>query len=379
MNEIVKIIIGADIVPTQGNEKFFSSGEIDKIIDLSLISELQSADYIALNLECPLINNGEKIKKAGPNLKAQENTICGLRLINPYFFTLANNHIMDYGEEGLRKTCDILNKNNIQYGGVGDNLNEIKKYHIASVKRKKIGFYCCVENEFSYATDKGAGANPYDPLSSFDDVKELKKKCDIVIVLYHGGKEHYRFPSPNLRKVFRKFADYGADLVIAQHTHCIGCKEDYNNAVLIYGQGNFVFDDEDDEYWNSSLLVQMEIDINNKIVYRFIPCVKKEHYIEMATNSEANRIIDDFIYRSCKILDDAYVNKKFDELLEREKTEYFYRLSGGFGKLLSVRLLNKLSNYAFLKRMYKNDNKYIVRNCIECESHREVIINMLKE
>ena len=43
---------------------------------------------------------------------------------------------------------------------------------------------------------------------------ELKKQCDYVIVLYHGGKEHYRYPSPYLQKVCRKIVDKGADIVV---------------------------------------------------------------------------------------------------------------------------------------------------------------------
>lgn len=43
-----------------------------------------------------------------------------------------------------------------------------------------------------------AGANPFDVLESFDDVQALKEHCDYVIVLYHGGKEFYRYPSPHV-------------------------------------------------------------------------------------------------------------------------------------------------------------------------------------
>lgn len=76
----------------------------------------------------------------------------------------------------------------------------------------------------------------------------MSNACDYTIVLYHGGKEHYRFPSPNLQKYCRKFIEKGANIVICQHSHCIGCEENYKNGKIIYGQGNFLFDDSDDEY-----------------------------------------------------------------------------------------------------------------------------------
>ena len=88
----------------------------------------------------------------------------------------------------------------------------------------------------------------------------MKAQCDYAIVLYHGGKEYYRYPSPNLQKTCRKLVEKGADLVICQHSHCIGCEEKYQDGTIVYGQGNFLFDHGDNEYWNTSLLVQIKDD-----------------------------------------------------------------------------------------------------------------------
>ena len=63
--------------------------------------------------------------------------------------------------------------------------------------------------------------------------------CNSII---NGGKEHYRYPSPDLQKICRKFIDKGADLVVCQHSHCIGCEEKYNHGTIVYGQWNFLFD-----------------------------------------------------------------------------------------------------------------------------------------
>lgn len=60
-------------------------------------------------------------------------------------------------------------------------------------------------------------------------------------MLYHGGKEYYRYSSPNLQKTCRKMTEKGADLVLCQHSHCIGSYEEYNDSTILYGQGNFIF------------------------------------------------------------------------------------------------------------------------------------------
>ena len=149
----------------------------------------------------------------------------------------------------------------IGYVGAGDNISEACRPYIIGRNGIRVGIYACAEHEFSIAGPETPGANPFDPLDSLDHISALKSRCDYVIVLYHGGKEHYRYPSPYLQKVCRKMAQKGADLVICQHSHCIGCFEVYNGSALIYGQGNFIFDDNgDDKCWQTSLLVRVSID-----------------------------------------------------------------------------------------------------------------------
>jgi len=86
-------------------------------------------------------------------------------------------------------------------------LAEAAKPLLVEQDGKKIGIYACAETEFSIAEDNRAGANPFDPLESLDHIADLKSKCDFVIVLYHGGKELYRFhhlPQEGVQKNCRK-------------------------------------------------------------------------------------------------------------------------------------------------------------------------------
>ena len=187
---MIKIIIGADLVPTTTNYELFNNKDIEQLIGSNLLSILKDADFTIFNLEVPLTDVELPIEKNGPNLIAPTSTIKGLKEINSHFFTLANNHILDQGEDGLISTIECLKKNGIAFAGAGVNLNEAKKPYIFTTEGLTIGIYCCVEHEFSIATTNSCGANPYDPLFSFDDVYDLKQKCDFVVVLYHGGKEH---------------------------------------------------------------------------------------------------------------------------------------------------------------------------------------------
>lgn len=373
----MKILVGGDVVPTVNNEKFFIEGNVNKIIDSKILNILNDADFISLNLEVPLINEEKPISKYGPNLIACEESIRGLKIINPHFFTLANNHILDQGEEGLLKTMKLLEKNNIDYSGVGRSLSEAKKPYIKVINGIRIGIYCCVEHEFSVATATTGGANPFDYIDSFDEVADLRGKVDCLIVLYHGGKEHYRYPSPQLQRICRKFVDKGADFVICQHSHCIGCEESWNVGKIIYGQGNFHFDFLKNEFWMTSLLIEININ-NGRMDINYIPVRMEKGVLKLAEGEDKIGILRSFYMRSEEILEAGYIEKKYLEFAKAMQWEYFSGFLGKFRKNIFFRLLNKLSGYKFapwyLNKQYGDLQRLQIQNYIECEAHRELMI-----
>ena len=337
------IIIGADIGPTKSNIDLFSQGKTEELIGKELKEILDDSSFTIMNLEVPLTDQRSEIVKCGPCLSAPTSTISGLKSINPYFFTLANNHILDQDTQGLLATMECLEKNEIAFAGAGENIVKAKKTFITRVGGLSIGIYCCAEHEFSIALENKPGANPYDPLYSFDDVKSLKENTDIVIVLFHGGKEHYRYPSPELRRIFRKFAEVGGDYIIAQHTHCVGCIERYRGSTLVYGQGNFLFDNSDSEFWKTSVLLEIEIDNGNHSM-KTIPCCKKGNVVRLASSDEEITIMKALDKRSKEIAQLNFVEKKYQEYARDMRKEYYSRLMGKIGRLFIVRAINRITN-----------------------------------
>lgn len=372
-----KCIIGADVVPTESNLNLFAKADIDRLIGKELRNLLYSMNFTIFNLEVPLTDLRTPIKKSGPNLISPTKTIAGLKSIDPYFFTLANNHILDQGEQGLNSTMSLLDKYGIDYAGAGKDLEEAARPYILERDGKKIGIYCCAEHEFTIATETTSGANPFDPLNSLDHIFKLKKKCDYVIVLYHGGKEYYRYPSPYLQKVCRKIIDKGADIVVCQHSHCIGCEEKWHGGTIVYGQGNFLFDADNNEYWNTSLL--LEIKLNDELNVNFIPICKNRNGVRLADEKETELIMTQFYKRSSDILCENFVQDNYSKFAESMSIEYYYRVSGKISKFLPVRIINKATNYALLKLLYSSNERTVLENCLECEAHRELFSQFLKD
>lgn len=367
------ILIAGDLAPTESNLNFFESGDAATLLGEELFYLWSEVDVRIFNLELPLVDHATPIEKCGPNLIAPTKSMNGIKALNPSLVTLANNHILDQGEYGLKSTEQLLIQHHIPYVGAGDRLSEARKPYILNLNGINVGVYACAEHEFTIATDRSPGANPFDPLESLDDIQLLKSKCDYVIVLYHGGKEHYRYPSPNLQKICRKIAAKGADLIVCQHSHCIGCIEQFESSTIIYGQGNFLFDYTDNEYWKTSIIIK--IDIANGINIEYIPIIKTGNTIRIANSTEKKEILDSMIFRSEEIKQDGFIEQSYERFAKRMYSEYLVGMSGNN---LVLRVFNKLSRYKFINLLYSKRSLLWIRNIIECEAHRELFLSHLR-
>ena len=336
------------------------------------------ADYRIFNLEVPLVNETSPIKKCGPNLIAPTKCISAYKAMKIDMLALANNHILDQGKKGLDSSIKVLQEVGISYVGAGQTIKEALKPQIISCGNNKIGIYSCVEHEFTVATENESGANPIDLLETPDHIVELKKQCDYVIVLYHGGKEQYRYPSPDLQKTCRKLVEKGADLVVCQHSHCIGCEEKYLKGRIVYGQGNFLFDRSNSEYWQTSLLIVL----SDNFEVKYVPLKKNKNTVRLAKGYDAANILEQFNLRSEEILDPKKVYQHYDELATYYKN--FYLLSVmKIKRGLLYRIINKLSKGLLEKTIsnaaYNSMYKYTLRNYVECEAHRELLLHNLRK
>ncbi len=374
------ILIAGDMVPTKSNEQLFIDGEISLLLGDSLYTIFQEADITSINLECPITTCDNPIEKNGPNLKTHPETMKAIKKLNPSVIGLANNHILDYGKEGLIETCSLLTRNCIPYIGVGNTIREAElSIHIFEQKGLRIGFYACAEHEFSIATEHSPGANPFDDLVTGDLIKALKneKSLDILIVLYHGGKEYYQYPSPRLQKVCRHLVEKGADLVVCQHSHCIGAYEHYLNGDIVYGQGNFIFDMHH-PLPKESLVLSYELKKGRKPLLSFIPIKCKSDgsgTIYHARDAEGKAILQGFIERSEDILRPDFIEKKYSEFAKNMLHTYLIIVSP-FGKWFS-RFDRYILRGKLIKRLYSKRKLLALKNIVECEAHRELLINVI--
>src|SRR5690606_23217342 len=187
----MKILITGDFVISQPYSATRISEEIKGLFAQS--------DYNIVNLEAPVTESTSKILKTGPHLKSdKKSTIDILKNLNINLCTLANNHVLDYGEQGVLDTLNFCKENNIQTVGAGKNKEEAANVFYLDTEVGKIAFINIAENEWASATETTAGANGMNLIDDVKTIQEAKKQSDFVFVIVHGGHLFYNMPSPRM-------------------------------------------------------------------------------------------------------------------------------------------------------------------------------------
>ncbi len=163
--------------------------------------------------------------------------------------SLANNHIMDLGEDGLKNTIRILKDNGIQYCGAGINAEEASRPTVIEKDGKKVAVYayCMYGNKWlgyvELSGDNKCGVNPLDIEHVLNDIKEAKKRYDHIVVMPHWGREYRYEPLPECVTMAKLMIEAGADAVLGSHPHQVQPTIKYRNGFICFSMGNFLFPD----------------------------------------------------------------------------------------------------------------------------------------
>lgn len=190
---------------------------------------LRQSDAVFVNLESPLISLCA-VTIEGMKFCGDERHIEGLKYANVSVVSIANNHMGNYGVEGIVNTITLLKKQDIAVTGNGE----------AAIFRKNgftVGFL-----GYNDIGAKEEGIAWADPVQIRNDITKLKPSVDFVIVAFHWGTEYVSDPTTYQRQLAYEAIDAGADLIIGNHPHWVQGTEKYKEKFITYAHGNFVFD-----------------------------------------------------------------------------------------------------------------------------------------
>ena len=235
-----KLIFAADWAPIRHFESVMAEDPAGCYGDV--LPLLQSADLRIVNFECTLTGRGTPVAKGGPNLSAAEKHLECLKAGGFEIATLANNHIFDYGPAGFQATCRALEGLSVRFFGAGMNLSEAQRPLTVELDGLRIGFCGFTEgHDLSGAGENTPGVAPWRPEQVCQQVVELRKSCDLVFVVPHGGIEFSAWPAPYCIDAYRRIAKARPDAVIAHHPHVPQGMEFYRGVPIFYSLGNFLF------------------------------------------------------------------------------------------------------------------------------------------
>ncbi len=277
-----------------------------------ILKILEGSDLVIGNQEGPICNTANPIN-GKCCLKSAPETADILKKWGVNVVSLANNHMFDYGWDGFKQTCGLLEKAQIAYLGAGKNLDEATKPLILEVKGLKIGLlaYSWGFVQTTCATESSFGCAPLDINLMTAQISELKSKVDAVIVMPHWGYCEYLFPTPEQVEMGRILVSAGAAAVIGYHSHIVQGLVKENNSLIAYSLGNFAFAEFEDRGRPSKLtkdnmrgvILKLKI-APGKIISQDIIFTKQEgNIIELDRSAERAK---DFNYRSEVLKSEKY-------------------------------------------------------------------------
>lgn len=362
----MNVLIAGDFCPQYRVAEKFEKDDYESVLG-EVKDVISDADYSIVNFECPVTKGGEKpIEKCGPNLQCSEKGMEAVKWAGFDCVTLANNHFLDYGKEGVERTLAMCDKYDIETVGGGKNLQEAVKTLYKEIGGRILAIINCCEHEFSIATSTTAGSNPLNPIQQYYAIKEARKKADYVLVIVHGGHEMYQLPSPRMQETYKFFIDVGADAVVNHHQHCFSGFEVYRGKPIFYGLGNFCFDWKNrySGIWNEGFL--LELSLADEVTYNMYPfyqcnsvasvCLMRENEYEKFNHKikELNATISD----SLKLKSE---HKKWMENSQKSIELLFQPYHG--------RLLNGLYVRNVLPSFMSLTKRLQLSNFLNCESH----------
>lgn len=253
-----------------------------------------ASDYVSGNYEHPaLAKDVSRYKEADTaiRLNSYGSGVEAVKKAGFSVMTLANNHMMDFEEQGLIDTINQFESTDMDYVGVGRNIEKAKEninyQDVKGVRVATLGF-TDVYGKNAVAKNNQAGllnSNPDLLFEMIGDAKDAKKgNADLVVVNMHWGQEYATSATGRQTELAKAVIDAGADIIIGHHPHVVQSFDVYKDGLIFYSLGNFIFD----QGWTrtkDSAMVQYHLNEEGKATVNIVPLLIKEATPRPATSS----------------------------------------------------------------------------------------------
>lgn len=241
----------------------------------NVLTILKSANIVGCNLETTITDSTDKYPNKIFNYKMLPKYAKSLKMANISYCSLANNHIFDFKIQGMKDTIYNLNKLDIKYAGVGDDILEAQIPTFIVKNGIKIGFLSAADHYDYWNASKNTPGIWYIPIRDgntnlwkkvFEIVKRTKKMCDYLIFSLHWNYNYVDIIHENFIKFAHLLIDSGVNIIHGHSPHHLLPIEKYKNGIIFYSLGDFIDDYAVDKKYRNDLSIMAEIKITKKIL-----------------------------------------------------------------------------------------------------------------
>ena len=355
-----------------------------------ICDDISTNEIVLANLEGPICSPDiAKATQAGPHLRSDR-----FEVRHNWVFSLSNNHLMDYGEEGYRQTIDYLNGKSIPFVGAGANLAEAMRPIVVDENGVRIAIFSCCETQFGIADETNCGTAPIGPwlFSAIQNVK-AGGKADYVIVSSHVASEFSPFISPRLQMFYRSLIDAGADIIHGHHSHVPQGYERYGRGFIFYGLGNYLVDAREwktlNETWSRVVRVAFTKDgvrvsppkvyfcaTSGNVARSFLglgaPILPCENYCEIVDRQCADKRLTAALWQEASVL---LYHRIYEQILRAPSVENTPLSMRSVARKIYFMLMDMVK-ILFRREMPTRKSMFYARclgNLFRCESHADMI------
>ncbi len=357
----LNIMAVGDIVPGGRTEALFINDQA-KVLLGNTWRLFAESDFVLYNLEAPLTKRGKPISKCGSNFRTSSKVAKGLYKAGFNIASIANNHILDYGPEGIDDTKTALDDAQIYWHGAGNNYHEANKPLKLCKNDIRLTLLNYAEGEFSKTIGNSAGAAQIDLSLNKEAIELARQDSDFIIVSVHAGKEYQNFPSPWIQELYRHYISFGADVVIGHHPHIPQGIEHYKNGIIAYSLGDFMFEYEND--LGTSATFALDIVFGGKSIHslQIIPMRKEKNGVmSLLEGHDKQTFIRHINQLSAPLGNAAEMKKLHSQGIIRHFNRFYY-----------PKLKDNILKIQNGKTGQEEAGKFLY-NMFDCPSHREAL------
>ena len=244
-----------------------------------IASVLRAADFTALNLETAVTDRGAPQPKTY-HFRTRPVAFTALRDAGVDLVTMANNHVLDYGQAGLADTLAAARAARFPYVGIGTNAAAAWAPYVTTIRGVRIAIIgvsqvAQLDSSWVATRTRPGEANAINLGQTLAAVRAARRLAPIVIVFMHWGTEGEACPDANQLFLAPKLAAAGASIIIGAHAHMLQGSGWLGHTFVAYGMGNFLWWEH--SYSTATGVLELTLHPSRSggpaLTWRFVPAV----------------------------------------------------------------------------------------------------------